>query len=362
MAIKGDTPARLMGGCACHPSRRGFLALAGGMIMCGAAPGQAQEAASPPAPPHRIDVHHHILPPKYIEVARDRLLSFAPNFASVLRWTPAQSIEQMDKFGIRTAMTSLSNPGTWFGNVEEARALARMSNDYAADMVRDYPGRFGLLASLSLPDVEGSLREIAYAFDMLKADGIALLTSYGDKWPGDPAFAPIFEELERRRATVYFHPTSADCCSALMKDVPAPAVEYMFDTTRAITSLLFSGSLSKYRNIKFIFSHAGGATAPIVERIARLATVDKEIAARLPDGPMAEMKRLYFDTATSTNPENLGAIMRLASADKILFGSDYPFLPVQATLPGLLKFGFDADTLARIERGNALQLFPRLRT
>lgn len=349
-------------GCACQPSRRGFIAFAASATAAAMLPPQAQAQAPASKPPHRIDVHHHILPPKYVSVARDRLLSFAPNYASVLDWTPAQSIEQMDRFGIRTAMTSLSNPGTWFGNAEEARSLARMSNEYAAQMVRDYPSRFGLLASLSLPDVEGSLAEIAYAYDVLKADGIAMLTSYGTKWPGDEAFIPVFEELNRRGATVYFHPTSADCCSALIKDVPAPAVEYMFDTTRAITSLLFSGALSRWRNINFIFSHAGGATAPIVERIIRLATIDKNLAARMPDGPAADLKRLYFDTATSTGSENLGAIMKLSGPEKILLGTDYPFLPVAATLPGLAKMGFDERTLQRIEVDNALQLFPRLRT
>ncbi len=361
MGLSGRGHMRRMTGCACHPSRRGFLALTGAGLSFAAVTSVDAQVESRPAP-HRIDVHHHILPPKYIDVARDRLLAFAPNFASVLKWTPQQSIEQMDKFGIQTAMTSLSNPGTWFGNADEARALARMSNEYAADMVRDYPGRFGILASLSLPDVEGSLKEIAYAFDVLQADGIAMLTSYGDKWPGHEAFAPIFEELNRRKATVYFHPTSADCCSALIKDVPAPAIEYMFDTTRAITSLLFSGALSKYPNIKMIFSHAGGTTAPIVDRIVRLASIDKQVAARLPNGALSDLKRLCFDTATSTNVENLGAILQLAGPGKILFGSDYPFLPIAATLPGLLKYGFDADALLRIERGNAQQLFPRLRT
>jgi predicted TIM-barrel fold metal-dependent hydrolase len=347
-----------LSGCSCHPSRRGFIALAASAAVVGVARAQDSPASTPP---RRIDVHHHILPPKYIEVARDRLLSFAPNFAQVLNWKPAQSIEQMDRFGIQTAMTSLSNPGTWFGNAEEARRLARMSNDYAAEMARDYPGRFGVLASLSLPDVAGSLAEIAYAYDVLKADGIAMLTSYGDKWPGDQAFVPVFEELNRRGATVYFHPTSADCCSALIRDVPAPAVEYMFDTTRAITSLLFSGSLSRWRNVTFIFSHAGGATAPIVDRIIRLATIDKDVLARMPDGPAADLKRLYFDTATSTGPENLGAMMHFTGPDRILLGTDYPFLPVQATLPGLAKMGFDASTLRLIERENALRLFPRLR-
>jgi predicted TIM-barrel fold metal-dependent hydrolase len=186
------------------------------------------------------------------------------------------------------------------------------------------------------------------------------MTSYGDKWPGDAAFAPVFEELNRRRATVYFHPTAADCCSGLIREAPDPVVEYMFDVTRAITSLLFTGALAKYRDINFIFSHSGGATAPIVQRIVRLATLDKAVAARLPDGPLAELQRLHFDTATSTAPENLGAILRLVGADKLLFGSDYPFLPFEATLPGLLKFGFSAKEIALIARENAMRLFPRL--
>lgn len=350
-------------GCFCRLSRRSILVTGAAFATTVfAKSATAQETAAPSNQQRIIDVHHHILPPDYVKVARDRLLSFAPSFAGVLQWTPARSLEQMDKFGIQLAMTSLSNPGTWFGEAKEARDLARMSNEYAAQMVRDHPGRFGMLASVSLPDVEGSLAEAAYAFDVLKADGVGLLTSYGDKWPGDPAFAPFFEELNRRKAVVYFHPTSANCCSALMQDIPVPppAVEYMFDTTRAIVSLLFSGSFAKYRDINFIFSHAGGATAPIVKRIVRLATIDKKIAARLPDGPLAELKRLNFDTATSTDQENLGAILRLVATDNVVFGSDFPFLPYEATLPGLSKFGFSGEDLTKIERDNALKLFPQV--
>ena len=359
MLFHGSKRPGASAGCLCC-SRRQFMAMAGVAALSASTVGRAQtpEAAKPP---HRIDVHHHFLPPKYVEIARDRILSFAPSFAHVLKWTPTQSLEMMDRFGIATAMLSLSNPGTWFGSAPEARHLARLANDYAAEMRRDHPGRFGVLGSLSLPDVEGSLKEIAYAYDVLDVDGIGLLTSYGDKWPGDAAFAPVFEELNRRKATVYFHPTSADCCSALIKDVPAPAVEYMFDTTRAIVSLLYSGSFARYRDIKFIFSHAGGATAPLVQRIVRLATLDKTVAVRMPDGPLAELKRLYFDTATSTGPENLGAISRLVGTDRIVLGTDFPYLPVQATLPGLLKFGFKTDDLEKIERTNALTLFPKIK-
>ncbi|WP_160142306.1 amidohydrolase family protein [Pigmentiphaga humi] len=338
------------------------MTLAGAAMLSTPSLTRAATAPSEPRAPHRIDVHHHIFPPKYVEIARERILSFAPNFAHVLKWTPAQSLEMMDRSGIRTAMVSLSNPGTWFGDVSEARHLARLANDYAAGMRRDHPERFGVLASLSLPDVEGSLKEIAYAYDVLEVDGVGLLTSYEDKWPGDDAFAPVFQELNRRKATVFFHPTSAACCSALMEGVAPPLIEYMFDTTRAIVSLLLSGALSKYRDIKFIFSHAGGATAPLIQRILFHTTVNKVVAERLPDGALADLKRLYFDAATSTSPANLGAILDLAGTDRIVLGTDFPYLPPQTTLPGLMKFGFASEDLEKIERTNALTLFPRLKT
>ncbi|MEA2949221.1 MAG: 6-methylsalicylate decarboxylase, partial [Alphaproteobacteria bacterium] len=168
----------------------------------------AAETLGSVSKPHRIDVHHHIIPPRYISdmgltwVNRhnDPLPLHGP-----LEWTPERSIAEMDRNGVATAITSLSDPGVWSGDIARSRSVARYCNDYAAELARDYPGRFGVFASLALPDIEGSLREIEHAFDVLKADGVVLMTSYGDRWPGDPAFAPIFEELNRRKAVVYFH-------------------------------------------------------------------------------------------------------------------------------------------------------------
>jgi predicted TIM-barrel fold metal-dependent hydrolase len=155
-------------------------------------------------------------------------------------------------------------------------SLARKCNEYSAQLVSDYPGRFGFFAALPLPDMEGSLREITYALDTLKADGIGLMTNYGDKWPGDPAFAPAFEELNRRKTVVYFHPTAPNCCKNLVPHVPTAFTELPNDTTRAVTSLLYSGSLARFRDIPFIFSHAGGTIPMLAGAFAMHGKYSKE--------------------------------------------------------------------------------------
>src|SRR5512143_3892572 len=176
--------------------RREFLA----GIACAVAKGAT--------PPHRIDVHHHLFPPAY-RAAIGNLAAGQP------AWTPAQSVEEMDKGGIATSLLSVSSPGVWFGDVQEGRRLARIVNDYGAMTAKDHRGRFGLFAALPLPDIDGSLREIEYALDTLKADGLGIQTSYGDLWLGDAKFTPLYEALERRKAVVYVHPTDAPCCAQL---------------------------------------------------------------------------------------------------------------------------------------------------
>ena len=313
------------------------------------------------AAPQRIDVHHHILPPDYCRIVGADRIGHQLVSGKLPDWTPQHSIAAMDRNGIATAVTSISSPGLWFGDAAVTRQLARHSNDYAAAMRRDHPGRFGLFASLPLPDIEASLREIDYALDTLKAEGIGLLTSYDSRYPGDPSFAPIFDELDRRRAVVYFHPTAADCCGCL-PEIPAATLEFPFDTTRAITSLLFSGTFARCRNIRFIFSHAGGTVPFLAERIARLERRPEFLQA-VPEGVIAELGRLHFDTALSANAYSFDALLRLVTADKVLFGSDYPFAPeatMTATVHGLAALDLGAEVLQAIERDNALRLLPAL--
>ncbi|MGE0736861.1 MAG: amidohydrolase family protein [Alphaproteobacteria bacterium] len=312
---------------------------------------------------HRIDVHHHILPPEYVSIVGDARIGPLILAGKTPQWSAAQSIEAMDRNGIATAITSISAPGLWFGDVASTRNLCRHCNEFAARIKSDHKGRFGIFASLPLPDVEASLREISYALDDLNADGIGLLTSYGNQYPGDPAFAPVFDELNRRGAVVYFHPTAA-ACSQCLTEIPAATLDFPFDTSRAIVSLLYNGTFARCQNIKFIFSHAGGTVPFMAERIARLA-VKPEFKKHVPNGVIPELQRLYYDTALSANKYAFAALLELVAPGQVLFGSDYPFAPeatMVATVKGLTELGLSAADLAGIERENALKILPRLKS
>lgn len=305
-----------------------------------------------------IDIHHHILPPDYLAALGSRL---GPQglFGSPPHWSPATSIETMDRHGIRTAITSISAPGVWFGDAAEARLLSRQCNEYAANVKRDFPGRFGFFAILPLPDIDAGLREIQYALDTLDADGVVLMTNYEGCYPGDKAFSPIFQELNRRKAIAFFHPNAGPYENPL-PHIPIPSLEFPFETTRAVTSLLYSGVLSRSRDIRFIFSHAGGTVPYLAQRIGRL-TARPEFREAVPDGVLAELGRLYFDTALSASHFAFDAMRRLVPASQILFGSDYPHAgeaTLVATLEGLHEVAANADEIAAIKMGNAKALMP----
>ena len=341
----------------------------GGLAALGAAtalPFELSATDTPLAnlPPGLIDLHHHILPPAYMAEARDRVVAQYQGTlpAAVASWTPQEALAEMDRSGVATAIVSISTPGVWFGDKVAARRLARTCNEYAARLVRDHPGRFGFFAAVPLPDQEGALSEIDYALAALKADGIGLMTSYGDRWPGDPAFSEVFEEINRRKAVVYFHPTGPDCCRDLMSYVPYVVTELPHDTTRAITSLLFSGSLSRLRETRFIFSHAGGTMPMLAGRIARAARGREEIGRKLPNGVEWELRRLHYEIAGSANRPAMAALTNLVPMSQILFGTDYPYAPVRTTAEGMRDLGMTDDDLKRIGRENALALFPRLNT
>jgi 6-methylsalicylate decarboxylase len=314
---------------------------------------------SAPAKPGRIDVHNHMLPPFYQKIRKAEAPGMSNARNPAMRdWTPALAVEAMDKNGIATAITSLAVGGVSF-NGPAARALARDGNEYGAKMVSDYPGRFGLFAALPLPDHDASLQELAYAFDTLNADGIALLTDYGDKWPGDPQYVPVFEELNRRKAVVFVHPTVPTCCATLVPGVTPSLTEYLFDTTRAITSFLVNGTFTRFPDVRFIFCHSGGTAPVLANRINTL--LPKEISDKLPDGVLGEFKKLYYDVANATSPSPLSALTDLVPSSQILFGSDFPFVAIETTTGPLEQASLSASQVQALNRDNAERLFPRLK-
>jgi predicted TIM-barrel fold metal-dependent hydrolase len=305
--------------------------------------------------PYRIDVHHHIAPPGYSSALKAMMRGHA-------RWSPQASLDEMEKSGIATAFTSLINPGmqAWMGDVEGSRKIARVSNEYAAQLMRDYPGRFGSFASIPFPDIDGSLKEIEYAYDTLKADGIYLWTSYQGRLLGDPAFFPILEELNRRKAVIYTHPATPACCSKIMPYVSINAIEGPVDTTRTMISLIFQGGAAKYPDIRWIFSHSGGVTPFLLSRFQR-EEAEKDRKAVLPNGLMHELRKFYYDTAQGHHEGALKALLAIIPPAQVLYGTDYPFWDGRRVSEGLAKAGFSAAEQMAVDRDNALRLFPRLK-
>jgi predicted TIM-barrel fold metal-dependent hydrolase len=311
-------------------------------------------AVAQPAPAKvRIDVHHHYLPPAQAK-------AFADSHVGVPKWSPQMSLDDMDKAGVQKAVLSLVQPGVWLGNVEAARKLARECNDYGAQLRKDYPGRFGLFAAIPLPDTEGSLREIEYALDVLKADGIALYTSYAGKYLGDPAFVPVFEELHRRKAVVYTHPVSPACCSNMIAGVQDGTVEYATDTTRTIASLIFGdgGTAFKCPDVRFIWSHSGGTLPFLIGRFIRQTMVKKD--PRMHDGPVPVVQKFYYEIAQGNMPGQLAALLKLVPVSQLMFGSDYPYREASEAVEGLNDYPFSDAERASINRETALRLMPGL--
>jgi predicted TIM-barrel fold metal-dependent hydrolase len=336
--------------------RRTFLAAAIGVA---AAPccSFGGEAALEAQAPGWIDLHHHFAPPAWVSDVRGKPLLQPAN----TRWTPEQSIEDLDRSGVAAAVVSITNPGLWFGDPAQSQRLARACNDYGAKLVQDHPARFGLFAAMPLPNVDATLKEIEYALDTLKADGVGLFTSYGGMWLGNPSFRPVMEELNRRKAVVTVHPTAADCCRNLSyaPGIGPGTIEYGTDTTRAIIGVAFSGDATRFPDIRFIWSHAGGSAPFLAGRIDGASGNAREA---LPNGFIAAARRFYYDTAGAANRGALTSLMQLVTPSQIVFGTDFPPGGTSASVAkALTDTGlFSADDLQSVGRRNALSLLPRL--
>ena len=337
-------------------SRREFLVGLASMAVVGF---QAPRAGSRRV----IDVHQHFASPGYIA-------ALTRNGGAATPWmkdyTPAKPVEEMDKAGVSTSIVSPSPATVWLKDPDEARRVSRELNEFGAEKLAGaYKGRFGLFAALPLTDIDGSLREIEYAFDTLKADGVTLWSSYDNKLVGHKTFAPVFDELNRRRAIVYVHPIQPACCPSQIQGVIAQTFEYPADSARAIMSLIAGNTTTRCPNIKFIFPHGGGAFVSIAGRfVAGLnegGLLGDPATAPPPavNSRLQQVRRLYWDTGQAANAVNMQALKHLVPVSQILFGGDFPNSDVAAQIEGLRGSGFTENELRGIYRENVLKILPK---
>ena len=315
-----------------------------------------------------IDAHSHFLPPTYARALADEGLVTLDGGFPVPQWSEERALAHMDLRNIETSLISVSSPSVDFLKTPHARArLSREVNEFAGVIIKQNPNRFGAFATLPLPDIETSLTEIGYALDMLKLDGVAMETNFNGIYLGDARLDPIFAELNRRRATLFLHPTSPPCFEQLGLGRASPILEFPLDTSRTVTDLIFAGTLIKYPNIRMIIPHAGGALSAIAERIAGFSTLP--FLKQRPAGGAEEVRKvlasLYYDLAGSASDNAIERLRQLTSVSHILFGSDFPFTPSAGIDANVTNFrnlrGLTAAEHEGIARDNALSLFPRFR-
>ena len=318
------------------------------------------------ARPPRIDVHAHYLPQDYRQAALAAGHTHPDGMPSLPEWNEPEALALMDALSIRTAMLSISSPGVHFGDDAAARALARSVNQQGIELVRSRPERFGLFAALPLPDVDGAIAEAVHALDELGGDGVTMETNHHGLYLGDPALDPLIEELDRRRAVIFVHPTSPNCagCLSLAFDQPRPIVEFIFETTRAVTNMLYRRTLQRFPNIRVIVPHAGAALPIVAARIADQAQ-NLSIDSPLTRNDVFEpLRLLHYDLAGSAIATAARALLDIADPSRIHYGSDWPFTPKESAIKLADEIDaaelFDDDLRRRVLLDNALELFPRL--
>lgn len=302
--------------------------------------------------PGRIDTHAHIVPPSYRTWLIEKGLDSGG--LPIPEWSVDAALENMDANGIETAILSVSTPGVEPGNLQEARAMARDVNEYAAKVVSDRPGRFGFYATLTLPDVDGAVAEASYAFDTLKADGVVLHAHSQNAYLGDLRFDPLMDELNRRKAVIFVHPSELP--GDKVADIPAFVADFLLDTVRAAINLSRSGTMDRCPDLKVLLSHAGGFLPYAAERIAPFASPKRSSK----DG-LRLLRRFYLDTAVASSKFSLPCLLAFAEPDHITYGTDFPYAPAAASrLYTSMLDSYEAVNHPAINRENAEVLFPRL--
>ncbi|HEV2638727.1 MAG TPA: amidohydrolase family protein [Actinocrinis sp.] len=286
---------------------------------------------TPPAREQLIDVHAHFVTDRYIAAAKAAGHLNPDGMPGYPAWSPAQHLELMDQGRIATSVLSVSSPGTHLGDDTAARALTREMNEYAADLRRDHPGRFGHFASLPLPDVDGALAELAYALDELGSDGITTETNIHGAYLGDRRFEPVWAELNRRNAVVFVHPTSPPAYADVALGRPRPMLEFLFDSTRTVSDLALTGVFTRYPDIRWLLTHGGGALPLLADRIELFRPL---LPGADPDAPSVQdqLRGLWFDMAGSPFPNQVPALVKAFGSQRVVYGSDYCWTPAAGAL------------------------------
>jgi predicted TIM-barrel fold metal-dependent hydrolase len=270
-----------------------------------------------------IDFHSHFIPQCY----RDELSRLGMEAPDGMRGVPAWSedlaLGLMDRFGVDAALLSISSPGIHFGDQQAANRLAGQVNSAGAELCDRHPNRFGFFATLPLPDIDASVRELRRSTQELGCAGVILLSNYRGIYLGDERLDPIFAELDKLGSLVFIHPTSPAAVSQLGGPWAAPIFEFQLDTTRAVANLLFSRTLERYPRIRYVIAHAGAALPALADR---LDAVGNRLV-KSDDGPIPvieQLKRLHYDLAGFPAPNHLPSLLSLVGPEQLLWGLDWP--------------------------------------
>lgn len=318
--------------------------------------------------PFRIDVHAHLIPDFY----RAALKAYdVPNDGGMAppAWSPDKAVGFMDKFGIQAQVVSLSEPGLGFLPDAHSRVLmARQINDYIRQALLEAPAysklhrRFGGFASLPLgraddpQEVTQASQEALRAINVLGLDGIGLYSNYQGIYLGDPRLDPLMRTLDQLGAMVFIHPVAPPAGPDL--SIPNFVLEFPFETTRAVTNMLYKGIYWRYPRIRWLLAHAGG-TIPFLSYRSALLALNL-------DPRRSSYARLFFDTALSAAPPAMAAVRQITEVSHVLLGTDFPYsqLTYALKLPGdpnaELNDTFNAPERQLVDRGNALAQLPRL--
>lgn len=300
--------------------------------------------------PMRIDLHAHVLTPRFAKALEPTPVPLLPHPPDALR-------SFMDRFEISASVVSMLS-----GTPVTSAEVARIGNEELAELIRDQPDRLGGLAILPITwdSPDRAIEEVEYGLDVLGLDGVQLLSCHDGRYLGDPSFEDLFAELNRRKAYATVHPVVPRDGWPL--DHPVWLYEFTFETTRAMANLIYSGVFERYPDIRLQFAHLGGTTPFLSHRIASLATRDPDQATQAPAGALEYLHRQYYDTGLANNKAALASTLEVASGDHIVFGTDWPYLyvPDDRKDPSEDFELIDPLLRDRIESKNALALVPRL--